>query len=68
MGFGAKVWSFLGQGFTGLNDNWQLTVGCRLRYLSGNVTWSFGGGADVVKLKMKQDLIHAAEVGLTYQF
>ncbi len=35
---GAKACSFLGQGFTGLgwylNDNWQLTVGYRLRYLS----------------------------------
>jgi len=71
MGCGAKAWSFLGQGFTGfglcLNDNWQLTVGYRLRYLSEKVTWLFGD-ADVVGVKMKQDLNHAAEVGVTYRF
>ena len=66
---GAKAWSFLGQGFTGfglcLNDNWSLTIGYRLRYLSGNATWGMG---DMAELKMKQDLIHAAEVGVAYQF
>ena len=68
---GAKAWSFLGQGFTGfglcLNDNWRLTIGYRLRYLSGNATWEFDG-ANRLELKMKQNLIHATEVGLTYQF
>ena len=72
MGCGAKAWSFLGQGFTGfglcLNDNWQLTIGYRLRYLSGNATWEFSDAADRLELKMKQNLIHAAEVGVTYQF
>ena len=72
VGLGAKAWSFLGQGFTGLglclNDNWQLTVGYRLRYLSGNVTWSYSDVADTVKLKMKQNLSHAAEVGVVYRF
>ena len=69
---GTKVWSFLGQGFTGfglcLNDNWQLTVGYRLRYLSGNVTLKMGEGADRMSFKFKQDLSHAAEVGVTYRF
>ena len=72
MGCGAKAWSFLGQGFTGLgwylNDNWQLTVGYRLRYLSGNVTWCFVNGANGIEFKMKQNLSHGAEVGITYQF
>ena len=71
MGCGAKAWSFLGQGFTGLgwylNDNWQLTIGYRLRYLSEKVTWRMGD-ADVAEFKMKQNLSHAAEVGITYQF
>ena len=70
MPFGTKAWSFLWQGFTGfglcLNDNWQLTVGYRLRYLSGNATLRMGDVAD--GFKMKQDLSHAAEVGLTYSF
>lgn len=39
---GAKAWSFFWAGIHGfmlyLNDNWQLTVDYRLRYLSGNVT------------------------------
>ena len=70
--YGAKVWSFLGQGFTGLglclNDNWQLTVGYRLRYLSGNATWKMVIGADGMELKMKRNLSHAAEVGVMYRF
>ena len=57
---GAKAWSFLGQGFTGfgwcLNDNWSLTVGYRLRYLSGNTTWRLVNAADTAGLKMKQNM------------
>lgn len=72
MGFGAKAWSFWGQGFTGfglcLSDNWQLTVGYRLRYLSGNATWKMVNGADWLEFKMKQNLSHAAEVGITYRW
>ena len=72
MPFGTKAWSFLGQGFTGfglcLNDHWQLTVGYRLRYLSGNATLRMGGGADTMSFKTKQDLSHAAEVGVVYRF
>ena len=69
--YGANAWSFLGQGFTGLglclNDNWQLTIGYRLRYLSEKVTWRMGD-ADVAEFKMKQNLSHAAEVGITYRW
>ena len=69
--YGANAWSFLGQGFTGLglclNDNWQLTIGYRLRYLSEKVTWRFGD-ADAAEFKMKQNLSHAAEVGVMYRF
>jgi opacity protein-like surface antigen len=69
---GANAWSFLGQGFTGLgwclNDNWQLTIGYRLRYLSGNATWKMVIGADGVELKMKRNLSHAAEVGVMYRW
>ena len=72
LGYGAKAWSFLGQGFTGfglcLNDNWQLTIGYRLRYLSGNAIWGLYEGGSMARLKVKQDLIHAVEAGLTYRF
>ena len=40
MGCGAKAWSFLGQGFTGLgwclNDNWSFSAGYRLWYVPGD--------------------------------
>lgn len=68
-GFGidVKAWIFLRQGFTDfglcLNDNWSLIFGYLLRYLSGNTTWLLSEGAGGTKFKMKQDLIHAAEVG-----
>ena len=69
---GAKAWSFLGQEFTGLglclNDNWQLTIGYRLRYLSGNATWGFYEGGSAARFKMKQNLIHAAEMGVMYRW
>lgn len=72
IGCGANAWSFLGQGFTGLglclNENWQLTIGCRLRYLSGNATWKMVGGADLMEFEMKQNLSHGAEVGVMYRF
>jgi hypothetical protein len=51
-----------------LNDNWQLTVGYRLRYLSEKVTWRFGdAAADMAELKVKQNLSHGAEVGVWYR-
>ena len=57
---GVKSRNFLGQGFTGfgwcLNDNWQLTIGYRLRWMPGNMTWLAGSDVDGVELKMKQDL------------
>ena len=73
-GYGKKSkWRFLGQAFAGfgvyLNDNWQLTAGYRLRYVPGSFEW-----CETLKSgqkwswKVKQDIIHAAEVGLTYQF
>ena len=71
--FKAK-WRFLGQAFGGLgwylNDNWSLTVGYRLRYLAGDGRESGTFAHDRVKWdwKAKQNLIHAAEVGLTYRF
>ena len=71
--FKAK-WRFLGQAFAGLgwylNDNWSLTVGYRLRYLAGDGRESGTFAHDRVKWdwKVKQDLIHAAEVGLMYRF
>ena len=72
LGLGAKSWNFLGQGFTGfgwcLNDNWQLTVGYRLRWILGNTTWLSEDPADRFELKMKQDLLHAAEIGVMWQF
>ena len=67
-------WRFLGQAFAGfgvyLNENWQLTAGYRLRYLPGS--FQEGINNDAIGLKygasVKQDIIHAAEVGLMYQF
>ena len=53
-----------------LNDIWSLTVGYRLRYLAGDGRVSGTFAHDRVKWdwKVKQDLIHAAEVGVTYWF
>ena len=70
--FKAK-WRFLGQAFAGagiyLNDDWVLTVGYRLRYLPGDVDGSKGFLGDVKwDWKVKQDIVHAAEVGITYRF
>ena len=68
-----RKWQFFGsQGFAGfgwyLNDNWQLTVGYCLRYVSDNIIWLIGDGVSRTELGMKQKLIHAAEVGLMYLF
>ncbi len=66
-------WRFLGQVFAGvgiyLDDNWSLGIGYRMRYLTGDVNGSkdYGGGVQW-DWKVKQDIIHAVEVGLTYQF
>ena len=71
--FKAK-WRFLGQAFAGLgwylNDNWSLTVGYRLRYLAGDGCASGTFSHDRVRWdwKVKQDLIHAAEIGVTWRF
>lgn len=67
-------WRFFGQAFGGigwyLNDNWSLSAGYRLRYLAGPCRESGQFAHDRVKWdwKVKQDIIHAAEVGVTYQF
>jgi opacity protein-like surface antigen len=66
-------WRFLGQVFAGvgiyLDDNWSLGIGYRMRYLTGDVNGSKGYTGDVQwDWKVKQDLSHAVEVGLTYQF
>ena len=70
MGCGAKAWSFLGQGFAGvgwyLNDNWQLTIGYRLRYVPDTINWRYGKVNE--ECEIEQDLSHAAEVGLVYRF
>ena len=70
--FKAK-WRFLMQAFAGagvyLNDNWSLTVGYRLRYLPGDANGSRNFRWEIkLYWKVKQDLSHAAEVGLTYRF
>ena len=63
-----KTWCFLGQAFAGfgvyLNENWQLTAGYRLRWMPKNVPVSL----DRVKVISTQKLLHAAEVGIMYQF
>ena len=67
-------WRLLSQAFAGvgiyLNDHWALTVGYRLRYLSGagHEIGKFARDRVQWNWKVKQDLIHTAEVGLTYQF
>ena len=59
-----KKWCFLGQAFAGfgmhLNENWQLTAGYRLRFFPQNMKEDM--------LCVKLNTLHAAEVGLTYQF
>ena len=71
--FKAK-WRLLTQMFGGfgwyLNDSWSLTVGYRLRYLAGSCHESGTFAHDRVKWdwKVKQNLIHVAEVGLTYRW
>ena len=71
--FKAK-WRLLTQAFAGfgvyLNENWSLTAGYRLRYLPGDCKASEKYAHDRVTWdwKLKQNLLHAAEVGLTYQF
>ena len=71
-GCGAKSLSFLGQGFAGvgwyLNDNWQLTVGYRLRYVPDTISWLWKVDEGGMEFEMEQDLSHAAEVGLMYRF
>ena len=65
-------WRFLGQVFAGigvyLNENWQLTAGYRLRYVPGSFRSDGSVGAIKSGASVKQDLVHAAEIGLTYQF
>ena len=69
--FKAK-WRLLTQAFAGfgvyLNENWSLTAGYRLRYLAGDVDGSKKWGGYRWDWKVKQNLLHAAEIGLTYQF
>ena len=70
--FKAK-WRFLTQAFAGagvyLNDNWSLTVGYRLRYLPGDANGSRNFRGEIKwDWKVKQNLSHAAEMGLTYRF
>ncbi len=70
---GKSKWRFLGQACAGLgvylNESWQLTAGYRLRYVPGSFEWceTLESGQKW-SWKVKQDIIHAAEVGLTYQF
>ena len=71
--FKAK-WRVLTQVFAGagvyLNDNWSLTLGYRLRYLPGDCKGSkkFNAVGNTWSWTLKQNLLHAAEIGLTYQF
>ena len=70
-------WRFLGQAFAGigvyLNDSWSLSAGYRLRYVPGkfNSSWTkdpaYAQSAEI-KSTIKQNIVHAAEIGLTYQF
>ena len=65
-------WRFLGQVFAGigvyLNENWQLTAGYRLRYVPGSFRSDGSFGAIKSGNSYKQDIVHAAEIGLAYQF
>ena len=67
-----KKWRFLAQTFAGigfyLNDNWPLNVGYRLRYVPSDFCEGFDDPYYEWFWKSKQNLSHAAEVGLTYQF
>ena len=70
-------WRFLCQAFAGigmyLNDNWSLSAGYRLRYVPWkfNSSWTkepaYAQSAEI-KSTIKQNILHAAEIGLTYQF
>ena len=65
-------WSFLGQAFTGigvyLTDDWQLTAGYRRRYVHGKFRYESNVSGIDCGYSMKQNIIHVAEVGLTYRF
>lgn len=67
-----KKWRFLAQTFVGigfyLNDNCSLNVGYRLRYVPSDFCEDFDDPYYEWFGKSKQNLSHAAEVGLTYQF
>ena len=71
--FKAK-WRLLTQAFAGfgvyLNENWSLTAGYRLRYLPGDCKGSkkYAHDRATWDWKLKQNLLHAAEIGLTYRF
>ena len=66
-------WRFLCQAFGGLgvylSESWSLSVGYRLRYIPGILVSSkvFATGREL-RNTIKQNIIHAAEIGLTYQF
>ena len=66
-------WRFLTQLFAGvgvyLNEQWSLSVGYRLRYMPEkfSVSGKFAGQFEW-NGKVQQNVIHAAEVGLTYSF
>ena len=68
----ASKWRFPGQGFAGfgvyLNDCWTLSLGCRLRWMPGDLKTSATEDDTERKSTFKQNVLHAAEVGLTYQF
>ena len=68
----ASKWRFLGQGFSGfgvyLNDCWILSLGYRLRWMPGDLKTSATEDGAEWKSTFKQNVLHAAEVGLTYQF
>ncbi len=70
---GSEVrWRFLSQAFAGigtyLNENWALSIGYRLRYVHGKFHDERQVGGLAFGDSMKQNIIHAAEIGLTYQF
>ena len=67
-----KKWRFLVQMFAGigfyLNDNWSLNVRYRLRYVPSDFREGFDDPYYEWFWKSKQNLSHAAEVGLMYQW
>lgn len=73
-GIAINRWRFLGQAFAGfgvhLNDNLQLTSDYRLRWMPDSFRREFAGAAPgfVIGEMVKNDILHAAEVGLMYQF